>query len=216
MSEHDEEDDELNLIRAAIAGNGEAFEAVVNHYAARLRWLIRMRLDPAVRARISADDILQETMLVASKRIGSLVVDNESAFWTWLCRVVEQRLIDVRRQHLQAARRDARREQPRPGRADRSANVRLEDVIGADGTSPSGRLRSVEQREALEAALGRLPASFREVIVLRMIEGLGVQETAAIMGRSPGAISVLLTKAIRRLGREIGEVDPASAGGESR
>jgi RNA polymerase sigma-70 factor (ECF subfamily) len=189
----------IDLIHAAIGGDGEAFEAVVDHYAGRLRWLIRLRLDAALRARVSADDVLQEAMLVASKRIGRLSIESEAAFWTWLCRVVEQRLTDMRRRHLQAAKRDARREQVRRASPDRSRPAGLEHLLSAHAASPSQRLRTAEQREILQSALTALPDSFREVIVLRILEGLSVQETARIMGRSPGAVSVLLTKAVKRL-----------------
>lgn len=194
--------DELDVIQAAIDGDERAFAAVVDHYAARLRWLIRLRLDPALRARVSADDVLQEAMLVASNRIRTLVVDNEASFWTWMCRVVEQRLVDARRRHLGAARRDARREHSRAPQQDGSGASRLA-LLDADATSPSAGLRSAEQREALEEALASLRPAFREVIVLRILEGLSVQETAGIMRRTPGAVSVLLTTAIKRLGRTI-------------
>ncbi len=210
---HRNDPEAIDLIHAAIDGDGDAFNAVVEHYAARLRWLIRLRLDPALRARVSADDVLQEAMLVASKRIGALSIENEAAFWTWLCRVVEQRLTDVRRRHLQAGKRDARREQARPVGADGSGSARLEHLLSAHVSSPSQRLRTAEQREVLESALAALPDSFREVIALRIVEGFSVRETARIMDRSPGAVSVLLTKAVKRLADRIALEDSSSSVG---
>ncbi|TWT46022.1 ECF RNA polymerase sigma-E factor [Phycisphaerae bacterium RAS1] len=194
---------ELGLIHAAVNGDGQAFAALVSLYGPRLRWLIDLRLPPTVRARVSGDDVLQEVLLTVSQQIRALLVENEAAFWTWLCKVVEQRLIDVRRRHLQAAVRDARREAPLASPGPGSTSVRLGALLADSGTSPSGRLRSHEQREALRAALGELPESYREVIVLRILEGLSVSDTATIMGRSPGAVSVLLTKAVKRLGSVI-------------
>ncbi len=200
---------ELAAIQAAIAGQDGAFDRLVGQYAPRLRWLIQLRLDPSVLARVSVDDVLQEVLIIVSGQIRTLDVQHEAAFWTWLCRVVEQRLIDVRRRHLQAAARDVRRERrldgPRP-----SASFRLADLLCDPGTSPSGQLRSVEQREALAEALAQLPASYREVIVLRILEGLSVSETAEIMNRSANAVSVVLTKAIKRLGMLIASSDPPS------
>ena len=204
---------EVEMIRAAIRGDADAFDAVVRHYSARLRWLIQLRLSPAIRARVGPDDVLQETFLVVAKQLSSLEIDSEAAFWTWLCRVVEQRLIDVRRRHVQAAARDVRREQPIGPANPQSASVRLANVLMDSGTSPSGKLRTAEQRESLEAALATLPASYREVIVLRILEGLSVSEAAEIMGRSPGAISVLLSKAVRRLGTQIMANEPKSEPG---
>jgi len=209
MSERDGSS-ELKVIRAAVAGDDHAFDAMVRRYAARLRWLIRMRLDPALRARVSADDVLQEVMLTVSKQIQSLMIENEAAFWSWLCRVVEQRLVDARRRHLQAAVRDARRERPLPKPNTQSTSIRMDAVLMDAGASPSGRLKTVEQREALDAALQLLPESYKEVIILRMLEGLSVTETAEIMSRTPGAVSVLLTKAVKRLGAQISAVRSTS------
>jgi RNA polymerase sigma-70 factor (ECF subfamily) len=184
--------DRLTLIRDAIAGDAAALEAVVRIYAERLRWLVRLRLDPAVRARVSADDVVQETMIVASRCIDRLVIDEESAFWSWLCRIAEDRIIDVRRRHLGTAKRDVRRER---GEVARETNDPRRPV-----SSPSGRSRRREGRAALESALDELPESFREVIVLRIVEGLPVDETAGIMGRTPAAVRVLLCRAVTRLG----------------
>lgn len=189
--------DRLELLRAAAGGDAEAFDRVVAAYATRLRWLIRLRIDPALRARISADDVLQETMLVASKRIERLVIDDEGAFWGWLCRVVEDRLADVRRRHLGAAKRDARRD--------------VGGVSSARGAGreppPSGPARRQEDRAALERAMTSLPPSFRDVIMLRVVEGASAAETAAIMGRTAGAVRVLLSRALRRLGETL-ETEP--------
>lgn len=205
--------DELDLIRAAVDGADGAFDAVVQNYAARLRWLIRVRLDPALRARVSADDVLQDVMLVVSGRIRSLVIESEGAFWTWLCRVVEQRLVDVRRRHLMAAARDARREQRIAGAATEGGTGRpAEGMLRDEGSTPSARLRTAEQQSAIENALAGLPPSYREVIVLRVIEGLAVAETAEMMGRSPGAVSVLLNKAMKRFNAALlGGAEPPAA-----
>lgn len=201
---------DVEVIRAATAGDEEAFDAVVTNYAARLRWLIRVRLDPALRARISADDILQDVLVVVSEQIRSLVVDHEGAFWSWLCKVVEQRLVDARRRHLQAAARDARREQAIATPTTPSGAGAVEAQIAATAASPSAQLRTAEQRERLETALDRLPPSYREVLVLRVLEGLSLSDTASIMGRSPGAVSVLMNKAVRRLAQVMAELPSRS------
>ncbi|MBL4770730.1 MAG: sigma-70 family RNA polymerase sigma factor [Planctomycetes bacterium] len=190
--------DHLPTITAAIAGDEQAFNELVGVYSARLRWLIRLRINPAMRARVSAEDVLQESMLSASQYIQGLVIEAEPAFWSWLCRVVEHRLADAHRKHLLSAGRDARLESRRLGPADASGEMGF-DCADPNQSSPSERIRSVEQREALEAALGELTPAQRDVIVLRILEGLSTAEAAVIMDRSPGALSVLLHKSMKRL-----------------
>lgn len=202
--------EELAVIRAAIAGEPASFERLVAHYGPRLRWLIELRLHPALLARVSADDVLQEVLIVVSERLGGLQIDREPAFWSWLCKVTEQRLIDVRRRHVAAAARDVRRER-RLDRSRASASFGLADVLADTGTSPSGKLRAVEQREALADALNLLPSSYRQVIIHRVLEGLSVAETAEIMQRSPGAVSVVLTKAMKRLANVLRRDDTTGA-----
>lgn len=200
--------DELETIRAAVTGDPRAFDRVVQDYAARIRWLIQMRIDPAVRARVSVDDVVQDVLIVLSERIRLLVVDHERAFWGWLCSVIEQRLVDVRRRHIQGALRDVRRELPLDAERPGGAAAPLAERLANADSSPSARLRSAEQRAAVTDALARLPQSYREVILLRVYEGQSVSDTAAIMGRSPGAVSVLLNKAVKRLASALGNARP--------
>ena len=173
-----DESDELATIHAAIAGDEQAFDQLVGHYAARLRWLIQMRLPAAIQARTSADDVLQEAMLVVHQRIGALEIEAEAAFWTWLCRVVEQRIADARRTHMKAAARDVRCERKPAAAGPQASSVRLDQLLPDTATSPSGRLKSAEQRPALAAGLAQLPESYREVIMLRILAWLRVDQIA--------------------------------------
>lgn len=199
--------DRTTVLQNAVAGSEEAFGEVVRIYAARLRWLVRLRMDPSLRARFSADDVLQETLLVASKRIREFVLRDEPAFWAWLCRIAEHRMIDLHRRHAECDRRTIHREIPIT--FDTSESERDFDPPAVDQSSPSERMRSVEQRESLERALAELAPSHRDVIVLRILEGQSVAETAALLGRTPGAISVLLHKAMKRLSLALAK-QPAS------
>lgn len=187
------------IIQAAVEGDEQAFAELTRIYASRLRWLVRLRLDPAMRARVSADDVLQEALLVASKHIRQFVLRDEPAFWAWLCRVVEHRLIDFHRRHIGSEKRDARREVS-PVPSDHPLDGAF-DPPAMDQSAPSERLRKQEQRELLELALEQLIPAHRDVIVLRVLEGQDTAQAAEILGRSPGAVSVLLHKAMQSLSK---------------
>jgi RNA polymerase sigma-70 factor (ECF subfamily) len=66
---------------------------------------------------------------------------------------------------------------------------------------PGPRTLSVGAEEAarLDAALARLAAADREVIVLSRVQGLGLREVAERMGRTRNAVALLLSRALRKL-----------------
>jgi RNA polymerase sigma factor (sigma-70 family) len=78
--------------------------------------------------------------------------------------------------------RAAIHEKRRPWRRERAAGDALPDVAGPD---PSG---AVDERLRLTAALGHVPTRQRAVLVLRFLEGLGVEETAEVLGCRPGTV----------------------------
>ena len=65
-------------------------------------------------------------------------------------------------------------------------------------TSPSQHVMRQEQNVQLAEALEQLPADYREVIVLRHLEGLSHEEVAQRMGRTPGAIRMLWMRGFGR------------------
>jgi RNA polymerase sigma-70 factor (ECF subfamily) len=67
-------------------------------------------------------------------------------------------------------------------------------------------LAVVRRDEATAAwrAIGRLPADRRRAIILRFVDDLSTAEIAAVLGRSEGAIRVLLHRALRAVGRDLG------------
>ena len=71
------------------------------------------------------------------------------------------------------------------------------------GTAPDDELARSQVRKLMEAAIGRLPAPFRTVFVLREIEGLSVEETAEALGIVPATVKTRFLRARRRLQEEL-------------
>ena len=81
------------------------------------------------------------------------------------------------------------------------------EVLAADGPSPLTLLGRKERFERLEEALAKLRPDHRDVVRLARIEGLTTHEIADRMERSPGAVKVLLFRALRELKKKFGETE---------
>jgi RNA polymerase sigma-70 factor (ECF subfamily) len=83
----------------------------------------------------------------------------------------------------------------------------LVDLIKGSGTSASKMLRRDERLERLKDAVQTLNPDHRKVMFLTRVKGLPVKEVARLMGRSPGAVSMLLLRALDELKHALGPTD---------
>ena len=124
--------------------------------------------------RVSAEDAVQEVFMRLSRMRGGWIV--RAKFTTWLYKVT-----------LNVSRELIRKHRPVGG-------ARRDDVI----SPPDEPERGVVLSE-LSAALERLPARQREVVVLRMLEGLSTRETAQVVGCREGTVKVHLHRGLAAL-----------------
>jgi RNA polymerase sigma-70 factor (ECF subfamily) len=110
-------------------------------------------------------------------------------------------MLHVVEQHLLAEKRDVRREisLEQIGKRLEQSTARLESLLAEPGDSPSGHAQRNEQEIMLADALAELPGDYRQVIMLRHIEGLPFEEVAERMDRSCGAVRMLWLRALERL-----------------
>lgn len=151
--------------------------------------------------------MVQETLLCAARNLAGFRGGGEPEWRAWLARIAEREIIRQTRRHLGADRRAVGREAPLPdGSGSVTGAPRLDAWLAASGAGPSASVQRRERAALLAAALDRLPADYREVLVLRHLQGLEFAEVALRMGRSSGAARVLWTRALRRL-REVLDED---------
>lgn len=149
----------------------DAFEALMRLHNRRLFRVARS----IVRSDIEAEDVLQDAYLMAYRCLHQFRGDARLS--TWLTRIV----INQALAHLRKHRREGRVFAPHSG-------AELEQVPpesrlasgGLDG--PEADAMRGELRALLETGIDRLPAAYRTVFVLRAIEELSVEETAACLG----------------------------------
>lgn len=161
-------DDEGAMVRRIAGGDRSAFEWLMRRYNRRLYRLARATL----RSDADAEDALQEAYLAAYRAIGTF--RGESALATWLSRLVLNECFG-------RIRRDARRENVIP-MAGSHREVDIETMPDSDDVSPESLLVRAEIRTLLERRLDALPADFRIAFVLRSVEEMSVEETAACLG----------------------------------
>jgi RNA polymerase sigma-70 factor (ECF subfamily) len=194
-----------DLIEQARAGDAPALQALLQRYREYVRLLVRCRAAGRLQARVDGSDLIQETLLRAAQNIQQFRGTTEEEWCAWLARIAEREVIHQVRHHLGAAKRDATREQSLPAQPDDSRNgaSRLEHWLTKSQTTPSVAAMRKERSLLLAAALARLPADYREVLILRHLEGLDFAEVALRMNRSCGAVRVLWTRALKKMREEL-------------
>jgi RNA polymerase sigma-70 factor (ECF subfamily) len=124
----------------------------------------------------------------------------------WLRAILAANLADLARRFLRAKRRDIRLERELADDLDRSSRA-LGQGLAAPTSTPSQQAARREQGVLLAAALERLPADYREVLVLHYLEGLGHPDVARRMGRTIDSVKNLWARALGKLRRSLGD-DP--------
>ncbi len=124
---------------------------------------------------------------------------------SWLRQILSARLGDLIRHYLGAQRRDVRLEHELAVELDQSSRV-LDQGLVAPSSSPSQQAARREQAVLLADALERLPEDYREVIILRQMEGLSFPDVARRLGKTVSSVEKLWMRALARLRRVLGGV----------
>jgi RNA polymerase sigma-70 factor (ECF subfamily) len=185
------------LLARARAGDHEAFGQLLAQYRNYARLLARTSIGTALRLRLDPSDLVQETFLEAHRDFPRFEGSTERELLAWLRRILARNLADFARRQ-KAGLRDYRRQESLEAILERS-NARMQQALAAAASSPSAAAARREEAVLLADALSGLPPDHREVIVLRNLERLRFDEVAARMGRSPGAVRMLWTRALERL-----------------
>ncbi len=188
------------LLDGARQGEGETLGGLLQLYRNYLTILASTQLDRRLRRRMNPSDLVQETMLAAHRDFQQFRGDSEREFLGWLRQILINCLHHAVDTHVKAKMRDVRREisiEQANAALDRTA-VNLVQVLADNGPSPSAPVRQRERVVALADQLAKLRPQYREVIVLRNLQGLSFDEIAERMERNPGAVRMLWLRAIEK------------------
>jgi RNA polymerase sigma-70 factor (ECF subfamily) len=194
-----------DLLDALRRGEPAAQAKILVRYQSWLRILARLQLDRRFQGKFDASDIVQLTMLEACRGFAQFHGTTEAELTAWLRQVLAHVLAHEIRRYQGTQQRDVGREVSLE-HALAESSQRLGDMLAASGSSPSQQAVRHEQELLLAEVLGRLPEDYRDVIILRNLEGLSHEEVAQRMQRNPGAVRMLWVRALARLREELGRL----------
>lgn len=167
------------LVSAARAGDRSAFGLLYDRYARMVHGILLCRVPPR-----EVDDLVQEVFLLALRQLHSL--RDLSRFGAWLSTITRNRANDYYRK---ASPVDRATDPDAEGQAESRTNDHV-----------------VEQQAAMTlAVLRRLPETYREPLMLRLVEGMTGPEIAARMGMTHGSVRVNLHRGMQMLREKLAE-----------
>lgn len=186
------------LIDAARGGDGEALGELLSSYRKYVVFLARTQLHHHMQGKADPSDVAQEVFMAAHGNIADFRGTSAEEFAAWLRGILTNTLAMHVRKFLGTQKRDPRLEQ-RLNHSLASATGFLQSQIAGDMTSPSQHFARNEAFLQLAGALESLPEDYRQVIVLRHIEGLPFAEVAKAMGRSVDSVEKLWVRGLAKL-----------------
>lgn len=189
------------LLESARRGEIDPLGQLLRSYQNYLTILAASQLDRRMRRRVSPSDLVQETLLAAHRDFPQFRGRSEPEFLAWLRQVFLSSLRHSIDEHVRAKKRDIRCEvsiDQTLVRLDRSAEC-LANQLADPGPSPSATVHRRERALELADQLAQLKPEYRDVIVLRNLQGLKFEEIAERMERKPGTVRMLWLRAMEKL-----------------
>lgn len=203
-------DTETQLLDRLHAGDRSVLSELFEFYRHRLKVMVRLRMDRRVTGRVSPSDVLQETMLEATRRIDSYLEEPNMPFHLWLRFLAGQQLLTAHRRHLGAQRRNAAQEITIFAGTPQATSEYIAAQLVGHLTSPSQAVVREEMREKLQEALNQMDPIDREILTLRHFEELSNNEVAILLKLKKSAASNRYVRALQRLRTILSRVDGMS------
>ena len=185
------DNDETDLIARARRKDASAAALIIRQNNQRLYRIARSIL----RDDFEAEDALQEAYIRAFTRLD--LFRGESQLGTWLARIVmNEALGRLRRRKPPVAFETGTHAQ------ETSAEI-IRFPLAHPELDPETTMAQREIRALLERAIDALPEAFRTVLVMRLIEGMSIEETAELLGIKPETVKTRLHRARREVKEEM-------------
>ena len=179
--------EEYLLIKQCIEGDTEKYAILVERYKNMLYNVAFRMLGDAE----AAHDITQESFISAYTALQGF--KKKSKFSTWLYSITVNKCKD----HLKSKKTHVPIDE-------------ISEMATCTKANPEEKLSKKQMIKGIQRALNALPEDYREVIVLKHIEGLDYREMEAILGVNINALKVRTHRGremLKKLLREMGDVD---------
>jgi len=193
------EPDTEELVRRARKGDSSAANRLVVRHSARLRRMVAVRMDRRLVSRLDPSDVVQETLIEALRLLPDYLRDRPMPFYPWLRQIAWNRLVDLHRRHILSKRRSLDREVRLDLPLDEPSAYQLVELLLARESAPAARMLREELRYRVRKAIDRLSPEFREVLILRQIEQLSIEEIAAVLAVPQGTVKSRHFRALGQL-----------------
>ncbi len=191
------------LIDRARRGDEQALGELLGLYRNYLKLLARLQISRRLQQKLDASDVVQELLLKAHQAFGTFRGGSETELLAWLRRILATSLSKASRRYHGTQRRNLDLERDLEQELNEASHALDGKLV--QGHSPSHSAIRREQGVLLADALAKLPADYREAIVLRSLESLSFPEVAELMERSVESVRKLWTRGLGML-RKAAEV----------
>ncbi|MEZ6093289.1 MAG: sigma-70 family RNA polymerase sigma factor [Pirellulaceae bacterium] len=185
-----------SVIRSLQSNGVEELARIFSQFRSQIRELVQLRLDKRIKSRVDPSDIVQETYIRACRGLDNYLEDPQVPPVVWLRKIGKQIVAETHRKQFRSVRT------PR-----KELNWDLQDdnqlirFIAESAESIRSKIAKAELAQRVKGHLSDLSVIDREIIEMRHIDGMTIQETAEAIGISSEAAKKRYQRAIQRFKR---------------
>jgi RNA polymerase sigma-70 factor (ECF subfamily) len=191
------------VLAAARGGDPDTLGRLLEDCRQYLLLVANEQLEPDLRGKVGASDVVQETFLEAQRDFSTFRGGTEAELLAWLRGILLNTLANFTRQYRDTQRRQLTREVPLADATHRE----WYNLLASEADAPIQEALAWEQAQALDRAMGRLPEHYREVLRLRYEERLSFEAIGPRLGRSAEEARNLWARAVEKLQHNLEPTD---------
>ena len=184
-------------LQKAQAGDQRAVNSLLSNYRDYLTAIANRQLESAIRPKVAASDLVQQSMLAIQGNLEQFRGATQSEFQAWIRQILANDIRDAQRKYRGAKQRTVAREH------------RLDDSKLAHPAIPDNQLtpatdaRTKEEAELLRRAMSQLPENYQRVLQLRNWDEMKFENIGQELGCSADAARKLWFRAVQKLETEL-------------